>query len=71
MFESEFEKNLYDLRREKLAQIASLGQQSYPNSYAFTTTIPEIWAAYDSVTAEQFEANLAAGKKIEVAIAGG
>ena len=70
MFESEFEKNLYDLRREKLTQIATLGQQSYPNSFAFTTTVPEVWAAYDSVTAEQFEADLAAGKKIEVAVAG-
>jgi lysyl-tRNA synthetase class 2 len=70
LFESEFEKNLYALRREKLAQIAALGQQAYPNSYAFTTTVPEIWAAYDGVTAEQFEADLAAGKKIEVAIAG-
>jgi len=70
LFESEFEKNLYELRREKLAQIAALGQQAYPNSYAFTTTVPEIWAAYEDVTAEQFEADLAAGKKIEVAIAG-
>ncbi len=70
MYESEFEKNLYELRREKLAQIAALGQPAYPNGYAFTTTVPEIWAAYDSVTSEEFEAEIAAGRKIEVAIAG-
>ena len=70
MFESEFEKNLYDLRREKLSQIEALGQRSYPNSYAASTTIPEIWAAYDGISAEQLEADLAAGKKIEVSIAG-
>ncbi len=70
MYESKFEEELYQLRRDKLKQIAGLGQPAYPNSYAFTTTVPEIWAAYDSMTAEQFEADLAAGKKIEVAIAG-
>ena len=69
-YESKFEKELYQLRREKLKQIAELGQSSYPNSYAFTTTVPEVWAAYDSVTAAQFEADIAAGKKIEVSIAG-
>jgi lysyl-tRNA synthetase class 2 len=70
VYESEFEKNLYELRREKLAQIAALGQPAYPNGYAFTTTVPEIWAAYDSVTSEEFEAEIAAGRKIEVSIAG-
>ena len=69
-YESKFEEELYQLRRDKLKQIAELGQPSYPNSYAFTTTVPEVWAAYDSVTAAQFEADIAAGKKIEVAIAG-
>jgi len=70
VYESKFEEELYQLRRDKLKQIAALGQPSYPNSYAFTTTIPEIWAAYESVTAEQFEADLTSGKKIEVSIAG-
>ena len=70
MVESEFEKNLYGLRREKLKQIAALGQQTYPNGYAANTSIPEIRAAYESLSAEQFEADLAAGKKTEVAIAG-
>ena len=70
MYESQFEEDLYNLRREKLKQIAALGQAIYPNSYAATITIPELRAAYDSITAENFEADLAAGKKIEVSIAG-
>ncbi len=78
MYESQFEQELYELRREKLRQIGELGakaglsyaEATYPNSYAATITIPELRAQYDSMTAEQFEAELAAGKKIEVAIAG-
>ncbi len=78
MYESEFEKNLYQQRRDKLAEIAKLGQRSgltyaeatYPNSYAFTHTVPELRAAYDALTAEQLDADLAAGQKIEVSIAG-
>ena len=69
-YESKFEEELYQLRRDKLKQIEALGQRSYPNSYRLSTMIPEIWAAHDSMTAEQFEADLAVGKKIEVAIAG-
>ncbi|MGD0797258.1 MAG: lysine--tRNA ligase [Acidobacteriaceae bacterium] len=78
MYESQFEQRLYEERREKLRQIAALGQKAgltyaeatYPNSYAATITIPELRAQYDPISAEQFEADLAAGKKIEVAIAG-
>jgi lysyl-tRNA synthetase class 2 len=70
VYESKFEEELYQLRRDKLKQIADLGQPAYPNSYAATTTVPEVWAAYDSVTSEQFEADIAVGKKIEVSIAG-
>ena len=75
MYESEFEKNLYQQRREKLEQIAALGQANgltyaeatYPNSYSATHTIPELRAAYDSLTAEQLEA---ASSPINVSIAG-
>jgi lysyl-tRNA synthetase class 2 len=78
VYESQFEEKLYNERREKLRQIAELGQKSglsyavatYPNSYAATIAIPELRAKYDSLTAENFEADLAAGKKIEVSIAG-
>jgi len=75
VFESEFEQNLYQLRREKLEQIAALGQQSglshaqatYPNSYSATHTVPELRVAYDEQTAEQLESGPA---PIEVSIAG-
>jgi lysyl-tRNA synthetase class 2 len=78
VYESQFEEDLYKLRREKLRQIGELGQKAglsyaaatYPNSYATTHAIPELRVAYDPMTAEQFEADLAAGKKIEVSIAG-
>jgi lysyl-tRNA synthetase, class II len=69
-FESEFEKNLYELRQQKLKDIAALGQQTYPNSYAATHTIPEVRTAYDPISAEQFGADLSAGNKAEVSIAG-
>jgi lysyl-tRNA synthetase class 2 len=55
VYESEFEKNLYQQRRDKLQQIAALGHATYPNSYSFTHTIPELRAAYDCLTAEQLE----------------
>jgi lysyl-tRNA synthetase, class II len=75
VYESEFEKNLYQQRREKLRQIAALGelnglsraQATYPNSYAASHTIPELRAAYDSFTTEQLES---APCPIEVSIAG-
>ncbi|OJV39469.1 MAG: lysine--tRNA ligase [Acidobacteriales bacterium 59-55] len=75
MFESEFEQNLYQLRREKLEQIAALGRQSglsyaqatYPNSYSTSHTIPEIRIAYGEMSAEQLEGVRA---PIEVSIAG-
>ncbi len=65
MFESEFERNLFALRRDKLNQITALGQQAYPNQYIATHTIPEIWAKYREATAEALEAN-----RIEVSVAG-
>jgi lysyl-tRNA synthetase class 2 len=78
VYESQFEERLYNERREKLRQIAALGQKAglsyaaatYPNHYAVTHTVPELRAAFDPMTAEQFEAELAAGKRIEVSIAG-
>jgi len=70
VYESQFEEKLYNERRQKLQQIAALGQAIYPNSYAATITIPDLRAAYDSMTAEAFEADLAAGNKIELSIAG-
>ena len=65
MFESDFERNLFALRQEKLKQIETLGQAAYPNSYRATHTIAELRAAYDSATAEQLEA-----ERVNVSIAG-
>jgi len=65
VYESEFEQNLYQLRREKRDQIVALGQQAYPNSYAATHTIPEIRAQYDAATGEALEA-----EHVNVSIAG-
>jgi lysyl-tRNA synthetase class 2 len=73
VYESEFEKNLYQQRRDKLQQIAALGQlgglsyaqATYPNSYSASHTIPELRAAYDGFAAEQLDA-----EPIRVSIAG-
>jgi lysyl-tRNA synthetase, class II len=66
-FESDFEEKLFTQRRETLHKIAALGQQTYPNSYAATHTIPELRAAYDALTAEELES---AATPIRVSIAG-
>ncbi len=65
MFESEFERGLFALRQEKLNQIAALGQQTYPNSYKATHTIPEIRANYGETSAETLEA-----ERVNVSVAG-
>ncbi|MGA7886501.1 MAG: lysine--tRNA ligase [Acidobacteriaceae bacterium] len=70
MFESEFERNLYALRQEKLKQIEALGQSVYPNTFAPPAghplrTIPEIRAGYDAKTGEELEA-----ARLPVAVAG-
>jgi lysyl-tRNA synthetase, class II len=74
VYESKFEENLYQQRRDKLAEIEKLGHPSYPNSYAFDALIPDLKKRYDSpeapLTAEELDADLSAGKKIEVSIAG-
>ena len=53
MFESEFERNLFALRQEKLAEIEKLGQARYPNQYVATHTIPEVRAKWGKVPAEE------------------
>jgi lysyl-tRNA synthetase class 2 len=70
VFDSEFERNLYALRQEKLKQIEALGQARYPNTFAPPAehplhTIPEIRAGYDAATGEQLEA-----ERIPLAVAG-
>ena len=53
------------LRREKLAQIAALGQPAFPHKYVATHALPEILVDYASKTGEELEAD-----KIEVNVAG-
>ena len=70
MFDSEFERNLFDLRRAKLAEIENLGQAAYPNRFpaSHTTplsTVPEIRAKWGETTAEALDA-----ERVTVAIAG-
>ncbi len=67
MYESEFERSVFELRREKLAQIEALGQRAYPNHFAADglLTVAEIHAAYDASTGEMLEQN-----RVQVAVAG-
>ena len=55
--DSEFERNLFELRREKLQAIEELGQQAYPNRFPASpdmvaTTIPAVRAEWGETPAE-------------------
>ncbi|WP_109485121.1 lysine--tRNA ligase [Occallatibacter savannae] len=65
MFDSEFERNLFDLRRSKLAEIEKLGQAAYPNQFPASHTIPEIRAKWGDATAELLD-----GDRQTVTVAG-
>jgi lysyl-tRNA synthetase, class II len=52
VFDSEFERNLFALRQEKLAAITELGQSAYPNQFAFSHTIPAVRAQWGEASAE-------------------
>ena len=65
VFDSEFERNLFELRREKLKQIEKLGQAAYPNQFPASHSIPEIRAKWGEATAESLE-----GSRVTVAVAG-
>ena len=65
MFDSEFERNLFELRRAKLAEIEKLGQAAYPNQFPASHTIPQIRAKWGEATAETLDAD-----RSTVAIAG-
>ncbi len=60
-FESEFERKLFDERREKLKKIAELGQSAYPNRFPAAKdqsaiTLAEVRAKWDKATGEELEA---------------
>lgn len=60
-FDSEFERNLFDLRKTKLEEIEKLGQAAYPNRFPASVdehavTIPEVRIQWGDATAEALEA---------------
>ena len=65
MFDSEFERNLFDLRKAKLVEIEKLGQAAYPNQFPASHTIPAVRAKWGEAQAEELEAN-----RVTVAVAG-
>jgi lysyl-tRNA synthetase class 2 len=69
-FESEFEQNLFQLRKEKLKEIEKRGQTAYPNRFParqgeFATPLAEVRAKWDASTGEELEA-----KRETVVVAG-
>src|SRR5271169_5101192 len=60
-----FDEDIYELRRQKLKQIETLGQIAYRSKYEFTHTVPQILATYLDKTAEQLES-----PRINVRVAG-
>jgi lysyl-tRNA synthetase class 2 len=65
VFDSEFERSLFELRKEKLVEIEKLGQAAYPNQFPASHTIPAIRAKWNEMQAEDLEAN-----RVTVAVAG-
>jgi lysyl-tRNA synthetase class 2 len=70
VFDSEFEENLFELRKEKLKEIEKLGQAAYPNRFPArqdqsAITLAEVRAKWDQATGEELEA-----KRETVAVAG-
>ena len=49
------DENIYEIRREKLKKIESLGHPAYPRKYDFTHTVAQILAGYSGQTAEALE----------------
>ena len=69
-FESEFEKNLFELRQSKLKEIEKLGQATYPNRYPVrenesAASLAQVRAEWNTATSEELEA-----KRVQVAVAG-
>ena len=65
MFDSEFERNLFELRKTKLEEIEKLGQAAYPNQFPASHTVPDVRAKWDHVAAETLEA-----ERVTVGVAG-
>ena len=65
MFDSEFERSLFDLRLAKLEEIEKLGQAAYPNQFPASHTVPAVRIKWGEATAEALEAT-----RVTVAVAG-
>jgi lysyl-tRNA synthetase class 2 len=65
VFDSEFERSLFDLRKAKLEEIVKLGQAAYPNQFPASHTLPEVRAQWGEAQAEALEA-----PRVTVAVAG-
>lgn len=65
VFDSEFERGLFDLRRAKLTEIEKLGQAIYPNQFPASHTVNDVRATWGETTGEELEAN-----RVTVAVAG-
>jgi lysyl-tRNA synthetase class 2 len=65
VFDSEFERSLFELRKTKLEEIVKLGQAAYPNQFPASHTVPQVRVQWDEATAEALEAN-----RVTVAVAG-
>jgi lysyl-tRNA synthetase class 2 len=65
VFDSEFERSLFDLRKSKLEEIEKLGQAAYPNQFPASHTIPAVRARWGEAQAPELEAN-----RVTVAVAG-
>jgi lysyl-tRNA synthetase class 2 len=65
VFDSEFERSLFDLRKAKLEEIVKLGQAAYPNHFPASHTVPEVRAEWGEATAEALEAS-----RVTVSVAG-
>ena len=70
MFDSEFERNLFELRKTKLEEIEKLGQAAYPNRFPASAdevscTVAEVRAKWGEAGAEALEAD-----RVTVAVAG-
>jgi lysyl-tRNA synthetase class 2 len=65
VFDSEFERSLFELRKSKLAQIEDLGQSAYPNQFPASHTLPEVRAKWGNTQTEDLET-----RPVTVAVAG-
>ncbi len=51
LFESEFERNLFALRQDKLRQISALGQPAYPSQFLTSHTLAEVRQKFGEIPA--------------------